>query len=79
MGRSRNAWIIDFGVNMTEEEAAQYEMPFEYIKQYVYPVRILNHRESYARKWWQHGEARPGMRSALASFCPKSSSRHHIR
>ena len=65
MGHSRNAWIIDFGVDMTEADAALYEMPFEYIKQHVYPERATNRRESYARKWWQHGEARPGMRVAL--------------
>ena len=32
-------WIIDFGVDTPLEEAAQYEMPFEYVRQHVKPVR----------------------------------------
>ena len=30
--RPRNRWIVDFGTIMTEEEAALYEAPFEYIR-----------------------------------------------
>jgi len=61
---SRNFWTIDFAL-MSLEEAAQYEAPFEYVKRVVYPVRSQNRRASYAEKWWQYAEARPGMRSAL--------------
>ena len=61
---SRGCWTIDFGL-MTMEEAAQYEAPFEYVKREVYPVRSQNRRASYAQKWWQYAEARPGMRAAL--------------
>ena len=32
-------WIIDFGVDTAEEVAAQYEMPFEYVRRNVMPVR----------------------------------------
>ena len=32
MGRPRDMWIIDFGVDMTVEEAALYEAPFEYVQ-----------------------------------------------
>lgn len=64
MGTNRNVWIIDFGV-IPIEQAALYEAPFEYVKKHVYPERQKNNRESYARKWWQHGEARPGMRHAI--------------
>ncbi len=62
--RSRRKWTIDFGL-MGHDEAAQYELPFEYIKRVVYPVRSINRRASYAEKWWQYAEARPGMRRAL--------------
>ena len=65
MGNSRNMWIIDFGVQMDEYEASQYETPFEYVKERVYPIRITNRRPAYAKRWWRHGEARPGMRTAL--------------
>lgn len=40
-------------------------MPFEYLKEHVYPIRSKNRRASYAEKWWQYAEARPGMRKAL--------------
>jgi type II restriction/modification system DNA methylase subunit YeeA len=30
----REMWIIDFGVDMSIDKAAQYEMPFEYIRHY---------------------------------------------
>ncbi len=30
-GRSRDMWIVDFGVDMREAEAALYEAPFEYV------------------------------------------------
>jgi hypothetical protein len=33
--RPRRMWIIDFGVGTTEDQAAMYEMPFEYISQRV--------------------------------------------
>lgn len=60
----RGLWTIDFGV-MSLEEASKYEMPFEYVKEHVYPERIKNRRAAYAEKWWQYAEARPGMRAKL--------------
>lgn len=62
---SRNMWLIDFGVSMPIEEAAQYEMPFEYLKEFVYPVRVSNNRKAYRDRWWIHLEARPSMRKAI--------------
>ena len=61
---SRGKWTIDFGL-MSLEEAALYEIPFEYLKKHVYPIRTQNRRRAYAEKWWQYAEARPGMRRAL--------------
>ena len=62
--RSRQKWTIDFAL-MPMEQAALYELPFEYVKQHVYPVRSQNRRAAYAEKWWQYAEPRPGMREAL--------------
>ena len=42
--RSRNMWIVDFGVDMPESEAALYELPFEYVAANVKPDRIQNRR-----------------------------------
>jgi type II restriction/modification system DNA methylase subunit YeeA len=64
--RSRNMWTVDFGTDTSLEQAAQYEMPFEYVKAKVYPERKNNHRESYRERWWIYAEARPGMRNAIA-------------
>ncbi len=57
-------WIVDFPPGMTEAEAAQYEAPFEYIREKVKPARIENKRAAYAKRWWIHGEARPEVRAS---------------
>ncbi len=42
---SRGKWTIDFGL-MSLEEAALYEIPFEYLKKHVYPIRSQNRRHA---------------------------------
>src|SRR5207248_7084544 len=54
--RPRGMWIIDFGVDMPEDEAALYEQPFEYIQQKVKPERLKNNRAAYRERWWIHVE-----------------------
>jgi type II restriction/modification system DNA methylase subunit YeeA len=66
--RSRGMWIVDFGVGMGESEAAMYAAPFKHVQEHVLPVRRSNKRESYRRLYWQHVEARPALRSALAEL-----------
>lgn len=66
--RFRNAWIIDFGTDMPIEDASMYEAPFEYIKATVYPERKDNNRKAYRDRWWIHAEARPSMRSSIATL-----------
>ncbi len=63
--RPRNMFIVDFGTDMTEAEAALYELPFEYVKHHVRPLRETNNRAIYAQNWWLHGEARGDLRRAL--------------
>ncbi|WP_110513206.1 class I SAM-dependent DNA methyltransferase [Herpetosiphon llansteffanensis] len=65
--RNRKKYTIDFGLQSLEE-ACQYEAPFAYIREHVYPIRSANKRASYASKWWQYAEARPGMRKAVAKL-----------
>lgn len=62
--RSQNGWLIDF-VERSEKEAALYELPFEYVKEHVKPLRDTNNRARMKKRWWLHGENRPGMRRAL--------------
>ncbi len=61
-------WVIDFGTDTPEREAALYEAPFEYVLRHVRPTREHNPRRSYRERWWLHAEARPGMRAALRSL-----------
>ncbi len=67
-GRSRGMWIVDFGVDMSEAEAALYEAPFEYVFRHVRPERLKNRRPAYADRWWLHVEPRSGLRSATAGL-----------
>ena len=64
--RPRNMYIVDFGTSMSAADAALYELPFEYVKEHVYPKRQNNRRETRKTRWWLHGETNPGMRVALA-------------
>jgi type II restriction/modification system DNA methylase subunit YeeA len=64
-GRPRNMWIVDFGVDMPENDAALYEAPFEYVLEHVKPFRQTVRRQSYRERWWLHMEPRTAMRQAL--------------
>lgn len=64
-GRARGHFIIDFGTEMSEHDAALYELPFQYLRKHVYPKRQGNNRENYRSFWWLHGEPRPELRQAL--------------
>jgi type II restriction/modification system DNA methylase subunit YeeA len=60
--------IIDFGVDLPQDQAARYEIPFEHVRRYVRPERVKNNRAAYRERWWIHVEPRPAMREALASL-----------
>jgi type II restriction/modification system DNA methylase subunit YeeA len=62
----RGAHIIDFGVDMARDIAAQYVLPFQYVLEHVLPVREGHNRKRYEQKWWLFGETRPGMRDAIS-------------
>lgn len=64
--RSPARWVVAFPPNTDLNSAAHYEMPFEFVKATVGPVRERNHRKSYREKWWIHGEARPAMLTAIS-------------
>jgi type II restriction/modification system DNA methylase subunit YeeA len=63
--RPRNMWIIDFGVDMPIEVAAQYELPFEYVKEHVRPERKRNRSPVLREKWWIHRRTHPHLRRLL--------------
>lgn len=62
--RNQNGWLIDF-IDLSEAEASLYELPFEYVRLNVKPLRELNHRKRTRERWWIHAENRPGLRRKL--------------
>ena len=61
-------WIIDFGNDMSEEDAALYEEPFEYVHRHVKPTRDRNKAARLRNRWWLHGRPRVAMRQALSGL-----------
>ena len=64
--RPRDAWVIDFGVDMSLADAALYEAPFEYVRERVMPKRVKNKMRWRAENWWLHGYPATEMRRALS-------------
>ena len=62
--RDAPMWIIDFG-ELTEEDAAKYEAPFEFVRREVKPIRDVTKRERRKRLWWIHGEVNNAYRTAV--------------
>ena len=62
----RDMWIIDFDANISEHDAAQYEMPFEYVKEHVKPFRDSVRNSLERRRWWVHGRTAPDFRQAVS-------------
>jgi type II restriction/modification system DNA methylase subunit YeeA len=66
--RSVDKWVIDFGWEMSEQEASLFEAPFEYVTAHVLPERAKNRRDSYRMRWWRHVEPRPALMGKLAQL-----------
>ncbi len=64
--RPRGKYVIDFGQDTPERDAARYECPFEYVKEHVRPVRRRNRNERLRTQWWLYEAWRPKMRGAIA-------------
>ena len=63
--RPRGKWIIDFGDEMSEAEAALYEAPFAYARKHVWPMRQKSKVKGIRETWWRHWRPRPEMWQAL--------------
>ena len=66
--RWRDMWIVDFDMNMSEYEAAQYEMPFEHVKEEVKPARDKVRNSLERQRWWVHGRPAPDLRQAVSGL-----------
>ena len=64
-GRPAGKWIVDFGTEMSEPDAALYEVPFAHVAKHVKPVRQRNRRGADSRYWWRHARPRPAMWAAI--------------
>lgn len=52
--RLQDTWVIDFGHEMWEHEAAYYEAPFAHVKEHVQSARSRNKRKELRKLWWRH-------------------------
>jgi type II restriction/modification system DNA methylase subunit YeeA len=59
---------VDFGVDMSEQDAAMFEAPFAHVVEHVRKMRSIQRRDAYRIRWWIHAEARPGLRAAMAGL-----------
>jgi type II restriction/modification system DNA methylase subunit YeeA len=61
----QSRWIIDFGEEMTLEQAALYEAPFEYVKDVVWKERQGRKEKRQQTHWWLHARPSPKYRKML--------------
>lgn len=62
--RPKDSWVVDFG-SLSEEAAALYEAPFEFVLRIVYPSRLRRQRAEYRGQSWSFLRPRPALRSAI--------------
>ena len=65
LDRPRGVYTIDFGVDMAMEEAALYELPFEWINVNVKPERERNRNRRARESWWLYQLPSVELRKAL--------------
>ena len=60
MGKSKNRYLIDLGVDVTEDDASRFECPFHHVRTKVIPKRTAKHFEDYP--YWILWNPRPAMK-----------------
>lgn len=64
--RPSNRWIVDFGTDMSEQDAVEYKMPYVHILENVRAFRAKARSGDYTGvRWWLHQRPRPDMRRAI--------------
>ena len=66
--RPAGKWIIDFGWEMTQAEAALYEAPFAYAAENVRPARRQNRVAKLEEFWWRYERPRPELWHRIAGM-----------
>ena len=64
--RGQDGWVIDFGGYRPVEDAALYELPYQYVERVVRPVRQREDQNDRQRreKWWLFGRSNEDLRGA---------------
>lgn len=65
--RPSDTWIIDFA-ELTENEAALYERPFEYVVQEIKLGRLANRDTQRRTHWWRLGRSGNDLKQSIASL-----------
>jgi len=65
LGRPRNMWIVDFGVDLSHNDATLFEAPYALVEARVKPERDVMRRQRRRERWWIHGETAPNLRAAI--------------
>lgn len=60
-------WIVDFA-QMTLEAARRYPLALTVVESRVREQRESSGRDGYRQRWWQFGEPRVGLRTAIAEL-----------
>ncbi len=63
-GRPRDLFVMDFAVR-SEDEAREYPMLFDLVRDRVKPERDANNDRSRAQYWWRFGRTNQQLRAAL--------------
>ncbi|MFO1262138.1 MAG: type IIL restriction-modification enzyme MmeI [Rhodoferax sp.] len=66
--RPQDKWVVDFGCDTSQAQAALYETPFAFVEREVKPTRTNVRRDFHRTHWWLFGDARPGLRRAVANI-----------
>ncbi|MEA3644050.1 MAG: hypothetical protein VBE63_29625, partial [Lamprobacter sp.] len=61
-------WIIDFGVDRVEADAALFEQPYQHVLTHVKPSRSRVNNEHTRTYWWIHERPRAALRQSLAGL-----------
>ncbi|MCF8004704.1 MAG: hypothetical protein K9L32_10985 [Chromatiaceae bacterium] len=66
--RPADHWIIDFGVDRVEADAALFEQPYQHVLTYVKPSRSQVNNEHTRAYWWIHERPRAALRQSLTGL-----------
>ncbi len=68
LSKSPDSYIIDFGIDRTEESSSSYILPFQYLLNNVKPDRQKALQKSAQEKWWLHWNPRVQMKERLSKL-----------